>query len=400
MKTSNLRATAAAACLAAVVSACGGNVDLGRKASPPPGAAGSTQASDPADSPAGERVLNRPDILFMGLMAAGDYLYFVGSAATASSTAAETGIYRCRTSDCKGTFALFVSGNIGFPQAFGDRLGFMSWDDTGYGFTTVALSDGKDEQAVIRGLPGGFEAQPFFYADFVYFSLAVDRGLYRCSLPTCAEGPQRLTRTNGSSPITTRAEADYLLWSDGSFIYRAAGYGTEPAIALLPDDSLSEAPVPLNPNDSRGDAIDAIDASNGMLYASVGRSSDGQGCDSFCPHDVVAWPVRGGAAQLFLHSETRLQALRIFDNELVWMEPSTKTSNQIDASTISTCRIEACDASRRELGETTFAWTNVVADEHHLYWIEAEPIPPLPGTDVSGGFQQSQIRRAPRLPAP
>jgi hypothetical protein len=394
MKTSKQRAAATVACLAALVGACGGNVDLGGKGSPPNGTGGAPPASGHPDSSPGELVLNRPDILFMGLTVAGDYLYLVGSANI------DGGVYRCRTSDCEGTLGLFVSGSVLFPQVFDGRLGFTKFNNGSHGFGSVALSNGTDQQVVIDGLPDAQAVQPLFYEGFVYFSIAEDRGLYRCSLPKCGGGPERLARTAGPFGITPRAEADYLLWSDGTFIYRAAGYGTEPVIALLPDDSLREAPVPLNPDDLPGDVVDAIDVGNGLLYASVGRSPDGRGCDSFCPHDVVAWPVAGGAAQLFFHSETRLQGLRIFGKELVWMDPSRKTSNSLDAATISTCRIEACDATRRELGETTFAWTNVVADEHHVYWIEAKPSPPLPGTDVISGFQLSQIRRAARLPVP
>jgi|GEM_PF-4446324 len=395
MKTSPVLAATAIGSLAAVLSACGGNVSLGGKDAQANGAAGAAATPNATPSSGDERVLKRQDLTLYELIVAGDYLYLVGQTST------DNGVFRCRKADCEATFALFVSGNVAHAQAFGDRLGFRRSEYASYGFASVAFSAPKDEHFVIRGLPGDTGLPPLFYDDFVYFSVADDRSLYRCSLPACADNPERLAGTRGHTSLTPRAQGDYLVWFEGSFIYRAAGYGTEPAIALLPDDLLSEAPAAaLNPEDSPGDVVDAIDVGNGLLYASVGRSPDGRGCDSFCPHDVVAWPLLGGSAQHFFKSETRLQNLRIFDNELVWLSPSTKTSNSIDAATISTCRIEACEATRRDLGEATFDLANVVADDQDLYWIAAEPSALPPGNEFSTGFELNQIRRASRLPAP
>jgi len=398
MKTSTVRAATAIGALAALLSACGGNVNLGGQGSQANGAAGAAQTPDQTEPPAGERVLERSNLTLNEVIVAGDYLYLAGGSST------ENGIFRCRKADCEATFGLFFSGPAMQIQAFGDRLGFTrsEWDSYGfpsYGLASVALSDAEDEQLVIGGLPGEFFLPALFYDDFVLFSIVKDRALYRCSLPACAGNPERLAGTRGHA-FPPRAEADYLFWFEGSFIYRSAGYGTEPAMALLPDDSLSEAPAGLSPHDRLGDVVEAIDVSSGLLYASVGRPSEGQACDTLCPHDVVAWPVLGGTAQHFFRSETRLQNLRIFGSELVWLGPSAKTPNSVDAATISTCRIEACESTRRELGETTFELAKVAADEHHVYWIAAEPMLLPQSTEYSSVFEQNQIQRAPRLRAP
>ena len=391
MRLSKARTAATIGTLAALLSACGGNVNLGGKGSQANGAAGAAQTPDESQSSAGERVLKRSDLTLTELMVVGDYLYLVAFAS------ADNGIFRCRKSDCQATFEPFVSGNVAYLQAFGDRLGFTRSEYSSYAFASIAFSNAKDEQLVIRGLPGDPGLPPLFHDDFVFFSLANDRSLYRCSLPACADNPERLAGTKGRFNFTPRADADRLIWFEGPFIYRAGGYGTEPAIALLLDDSLSEAPAAvLNADEPGGDRVSAIDVSNGVLYASIARSPDGQPCDRDCPHEVMAWPVLGGASQQFLTSEGRLENLRIFDNELVWTSPSGKQSDYDDA-TVSTCRIEACEATRRDLGESRFGISVVSADEHDIYWIEAELTTTTPGDPR---FQPNQIRRVPRLPAP
>jgi hypothetical protein len=389
MKTTKLRAATVIGSLAALLNACGGNVSLGGKGSQTNGAAGAAPTRDETRSSAGERVLKRSDSNLTELVVAGDYLYLVAIGPT------DNGIFRCRKSDCEGTFEPFVSG-YGI-QVFGDRLGFMRGEYGSYGFSSVALSDAKDEQLVIRGLPGDSGSPPLFYDDFVFFSVANDRSLYRCSLPACAGNPERLAGTKARFDFTPRAHADQLIWSEGPFIYRAGGYGTEPAIALQLDDSLSEAPAAvLHTDEPPADRVSAIDVSDGVLYGSIARSPDGQPCDRDCPHEVMAWPVLGGPSRHFFNSDGRVEGLRVFENELVWTSPSGRQSDY-DAATVSTCRIEACEATRRDLGESRFGFSAVSADEQHIYWIEAELTTRTPGDPW---FQLNQIRRAPRLPEP
>jgi hypothetical protein len=393
MKTSQVRAATVIGSLAALLSACGGNVSLGGKGSQANGAAGAASTPDEAQAPAGERVLKRSDLIVNELMVAGDYLYLVGSAPP------DYGIFRCRKSDCQATFEPFVIGNVAYPQAFGDRLAFTRWEYGSFGFASVAFANPKDEQLVIGGLPYFSAVPPLFYDDFVFFALADDRSLYRCSLPACADNPERLLGTKGRVNFTPRADADQLIWSEGPFIYRAGGYGTEPAIALQLDDSLSEAPAAvLSSDEPSADRVSALDVGNGMLYASIARSPDGQPCDHDCPHEVMSWPVLGGASRRLFNSNGRVQNLRIFDDELVWTSPSA-VQVDYDDETVSTCRIEACEATRRDLGAKSRVSHSVVsADEDDIYWIEAE----LTTTTTSAelGFRPNQIRRAPRLPAP
>jgi hypothetical protein len=391
MKTSTVRAATAIASLAALLSACGGNVSLGGKGSQANGGTAAAQTPDQTPTAPGERVLKRSDIGLYELIVAGDYLYLV------SQGSKDIGILRCRKSDCEATLAPFVSGNVSYLQAFGDRLAFARAEYASYAFASVAFSNAMDEQLVIRGLPGDPGVPPLFYDDFVFFSVANDRNLYRCSLPACADHPKRLARTKGHFNFTPRADGDRLIWFEGPFIYRAGGYGTEPAIALLPDDSLSEAPAALLSHDEPGvDRVSAIDAGNGVLYASIARSQDGQPCELDCPHELMAWPVLGGAARHLFTSERRLIDLRAFDNELVWTSQTAEQRSH-DPATVSTCRVEACDATRRDLGESRGGHAVISADEQDIYWIEAELTTTTPGDPW---FQPNQIRRAPRLPAP
>jgi hypothetical protein len=390
MKTSKLRAAIAVGSLATLLSACGGNVNLGGKGSQANGAAGAAQAPDETQSSAGERVLKRADLGLYELVVAGDYLYLVGQAPP------DNGIFRCRKAACEATFGTFISGNVAHIQAFGDRLAFTRFEYASFGFATVPFSNPKDEQVVIRGLPDESGVPPLFYEDFVFFALSNDRSLYRCSLPACADNPERLAGTKDRVSFIPVADADQLIWSQGPFIYRAGGYGTEPAVALRLDDSLSEAPADVLSSDApSADRVSWLTTSNGVLYASIARSPDGQPCDRDCPHDVVAWPVLGGASRHLIYSDAQVDNLRVFDNELVWS--SSGRQRDFEPVTVSTCRVEACDATRRELGKSRFSVASISADEQDIYWIEAE----LTTTPLGDPwFQPNQIRRAPRLPAP
>jgi hypothetical protein len=393
MKTSQVRAAIAIGSLAALLNGCGGNVSLGGSGSQANGAGGAAPTPDEIQSPAGERVLKHADLVLTELVVAGDYLYLVGQAPP------DNGIFRCRKSDCEATFERFIRGNVGCVQAFGDRLGFRRAEYASYALASVAFSNAKDEQLVIRGLPGDISLPPLFYGDFVFFSVAYDRSLYRCSLPACADNPERLAGTKGRADFALRADADQLIWFEGPFIYRAGGYGTEPAIALQLDDSLSEAPAAvLNADEPAADRVSAIDVGNGMIYASIARSPDGQPCELDCPHEVMSWPVLGGASRLLFNSNGPVQNLRVFDDELVWTSPSAEQIDY-DHVTVSTCRIEACEATRRDLGaKSRLTDSGVSADEDHIYWIEAEVTTTT--TPLELGFRPNQIRRARRLPAP
>jgi hypothetical protein len=393
MKTSQVRAAIAIGSLAALLSACGGNVSLGGKGSPANGAAGAASTPDETQSPAGERVLKRADLTLTELVVAGDYLYLVAFGAE------DYGIFRCRKSDCQATFEPFIRGNVAYPQPFGDRLAFTRSEYASFGIASVAFANPKDEQLVIRGLPAISAVPPLFYDDFVFFALSDDRSLYRCSLPACADNPERLVATKGRFNFTPHAHADQLIWSEGPFIYRAGGYGAEPAIALQLDDSLSVAPAAvLNADEPAGDQVSALDVSNGVIYASIARSPDGQPCELDCPHEVMSWPVFGGASRRLFNSTGRVQNLRVFDDELVWTSPSAEQIDYDDL-TVSTCRIEACEATRRDLGaKSRLTDSGVSADEDDIYWIKAElTTTPTPG---ELWFSPNQIRRAPRLPAP
>jgi hypothetical protein len=379
----------------ALLLGCGGNVNLGGKGSDggsnPKDETPTTTEPDPSASTS---VVKFPEVRLDDLVVAGDYLYFFAYGG------ATQGLYRCNKESCKATLKLVAKGSFAFPQVLGDRLGVTRFNDAGAAganvdLMTLALPDASDPQIVVGDLPAIQATPGLFTKDFVYFALLMDKMIYRCAQPNCAAGPEQIAPNRARNYVKLEADAGLLVWTDGTFIYRTGNDGLTPVETLLPDEQLSAAPADASSSETYPlDGVQSIAVQNGTIYAAVARSQDGRPCDSFCPHQIVGWPVNGGAIQVFLKSETRIRNVAIVDGELLWLGPSETPSN--DAATMSTCRVEACEATQRKLGEIFADYGVFAADDKHVYWFEAKAQPP----GSFSGFEVDEIRRAKRLPKP
>ena len=374
----------------ALLLGCGGNVNLGGKGtdgdSNPDRDPPTTTEPDPSASTS---LVKLPEVNLDDLVVAGDHLYF-----TAYGAKQTQGLYRCDQARCKATLKLLAEGGFAFPQVLGNRLGVSRFSEPGgsYDLMTFALPDASAPQVVFGDLPGLQPSPALFTNDFVYFGVLMDHAVYRCAQPDCAAGPQQLAPNPGVNHVKLEADAGLLFWTDGSFIYRAGDDGVAPVEILQPDGQLSAAPPRTFDPEYPVDGVDSLAVRDGMLYASVARSQTGRGCDSTCPHEIVGWPVEGGPIQVFFKSNTRLSNVAIVDGELMWFRPSTPFS---DAATMSTCRVEACEATYRELGQVKSEDGVFTAGEQHVYWVEAK-------AEQRGNtsFLADEIRRSPRLPKP
>lgn len=382
----------------ALVSGCGGHVNLGGKRSPGPDAVGDGGASNVAAVPNAARsttVAQLAESFSAGTLAvAGDYLYFSGF-----DSKQVGGLYRCKKRNCDATRERLphVSGNIASLAVFGQRLGVANLDGSACWLGSYALPNASDRQIAIGDLFPSQATTPLFQGSFVYFTVDLEYGVYRCPLPDCHNAPTRIGRTLSLSWIGLRAEAGVVFWTDGSFIYRAGANGDAPQQTLLPDATLSEAPPDMLSVDApASDRVVSIAVGDGWLYAAVAHSETGQACDSSCPHRLQRWPSGGGPREVLLDTQGAIAETFVFGGELAWRgeDPGIR-----DGGLLSTCRVEACDATRRHVGQVRSAFKALVADDDDLYWLEAEP-----ATDKEHNFPGTlldrQIRRAPRLPPP
>ncbi len=389
-----------AAIAATLVSGCGGNVNLGGKGSAGSGSdggAGAAQVSTNPDLSASQPVTMLAKDFSLGTLAvAGDFLYFSGV------NAKEAGeLYRCRKANCEATRELLtnVSGAIGSLQVFEDRLGVTNYAVGNFWLGSYALPGATDAQIAIGDLPAMNAVSSQFIGSFVYFSLGVDWGIYRCALPDCPNGPERIGLARAApGGVHLCADAQHVFWTDRTLIYRAADYGHEPARTLLPDAELSEAPAgSMRPEGDPVDDVEAMTAGEGFLYAALNDAETGAACGAACPRRIVRWPSSGGPSEVLFSTEARLQRLFFFEGELAWISLAFQPSGiPAGTATVSTCRVEACQATRRDLGN--IGLHSLVADDRDLYWLQAQVV----DTRDSPGSQISirQIRRAPRLPAP
>jgi hypothetical protein len=371
---------------------CGGNVNLGGKHSPNDDSNDDSPMTGDPDASGSTSVLKLRDITARNLAVDGDYLYFTGNSANDT-----LGLYRCNKTGCKETLSLLVKGNFAFPQVFSDRLVVSSFGEGNYEITSFALPSATDPRVVVSDLPALQPTPALFTEKFAYFGLVMDGNAYRCAQPDCPAGPELIAPIRNRDFVAFHAEADQLFWSDNSFINRVGAYGSAPVQTLLPDELLSEASAEaLSPDSPPLDGVESITVADGMLYASVARSQDGRPCDSYCPHQIVGWPVSGGAIQVFFSSDTLLRNVAVVDGELMWLGPSAKLADE-RAARVSTCRIEACEATHRALGEVRAESAIFTADDHDLYWVESKERKPGHFYD---GFTVDEIRRAPRLMKP
>jgi hypothetical protein len=381
-----------AAAMAACASGCGGEVNLGGKSSDSDGWPG-----DGAKTVGGAHAVETelvhqlfPYVLSTETLAvAGDYVYFAAFGERRSS------LYRCRKTSCGATVEELanVSDNIHSLQIYEQRLAVAAGHDT-YWLGSYALPTASDRQVAIDKLPHLNRLDPLFHGGFVYWSLLSDVAIYRCALPACGNGPEQL---GSSRNVRIYAEGDLVFWLDG-FIHRAAQLGSSPAQRLLADQTLSEAAADAE-LDASQDYPGFIATSLGMLYA--GLQSTSPGCEdvvnnpfprggSSCVGSFVRWPVEGGARETIHSLQEHVTSFFVLENELVWV-----SAHDIDygTGTLSSCRVEACAATRRDLGQVRAELRGLARDKHHLYWLET-------AQDGANFSPPIQIRRVARLPAP
>jgi hypothetical protein len=392
------RAFCLAAALATCSSGCGGEVNLGGKSSDSWPGGDATKTVEGPHAVETELVLQFSGFASSQTLAvAGDYLYFTGFRNRNFSLE----LLRCRKTSCGAT----VEGLATFTkyvhslQIYEQRLEVTAGDLYEDWLTSYALPSASDQRIVIDNLPSLGRPYPLFHGGFVYWFLIVDQAIYRCALPACAGGPSRIGTLSNDSWLY--GDGDLIFWLEYGFVHRAAQLADLPAQRLLADQTLSEATADDVLDPSR-DIAAVIATSQGMLYAGLQSTSpecegnafvSGPGNNN-CVVSVVRWPVEGGARETIHSLAERVSRIFVFENELVWVSRSADVNRtrEIERATLSSCRVEACAATRRDLGQVEAALSGVVRDEHHLYWIESA----WDGIDLS----PIQIRRVARLAAP
>lgn len=124
-----------------------------------------------------------------------------------------------------------------------------------------------------------------------------------------------------------------------------------------------------------------------MLYATVQVGASG--CPD-CQTTFARWPVAGGAREDVLVTSDVVSNFHVFGAELVWL---AVRPDDRDRATLSTCRIEACSATLRHLGQVRADLRGIAADAERLYWFQTARIDP-------GNFSEIAMRSVTLLPAP
>jgi hypothetical protein len=366
---------------ALALGACGGRVNLGGEAT----AAPPETENDPADpdAPVGKLVAELSTDAHVHLMAEADDFLYLGSL---------SGLSRCRKSNCASTLESLprFGANLASLQALGQSLGITHKDSDQTWLATYSLPLGEEERVVLRDLPSypnDGARGVLFHDHFVYWGLEADFSLYRCQLPSCQDGPHRLGGYLNLGNI--RADGDLIFWNVGSSIYRSSGFGGGTVGTLLPDELLSEVPANAETPEPGAFEVSSIEAGNGSLIAAINDY-----CIEDCEYPIFRWPSVGGPREQILISANAVVALFLFGEELAWVDDSAYPDFSPEGATLWSCLVSACAATRRKLGYVVPFNPAVVADETHLYWLEAEETPL-----ESGGYslENGQIRRAPRL---
>jgi hypothetical protein len=348
---------------------CGGKVDLGGRRQSG-GESGGAGANEPVDAAPRPIVTLDDHGLNSTLALSGDFLYLGGYDATTNHFK----LSRCEKGDCAATLEQLksFSRSIARLQAYRGGLGIAFYDDrAGYSLFTYDLPRLEQEQLAVDGLPNDL-ASPLFHEGFVFWELDSDRFVYRCALPACPAGPEPVALTNDR--VALSADGDRVFWSDDYYVYRAGELGAIGAERLLPDEGLGAAPDAGSAKSLPPRVLRGLAAGGGMLYASIADLIPNPDCEPDCPSSIVRWPAGGGAREVVFRGETTINKIFIFGDELTWLAKSTTGADAQAAQGLFSCRIEACDATQRELGLIMPNLPSVVADETYLYWIEAEPV--------------------------
>lgn len=352
--------------------ACGGHVNLGgQETGGAPGTApeqGGAMSDDRTVE--SDRVARLEDLRFAtGLAIVEGDLYLSGGNL----------LYRCDKNRCPETLeSIALDGRLKSIQAYEGRLAGARELVPGYqALGSYALPDLSDEQLAISDLysPIG----PLFHRGFVYWTLSVDEGVYRCALPTCSAGAERL----GQGPGSVAIAGANAFWANGGTIYRAWLDGRAPSEAWRLDEALGWT-LP-GPDLEAAWRVNALAGATEHVYAAVERAAS-------APR-IVRWPAQGGQPEVVLEEDARASRLLVFGEELFWFgeDPSEDTP-----WTLFSCAAPACAATRRALGTVRNDSQNVIADEAHVYWLAAER-EPAHNEMRTRRLWDREIRRAPLL---
>jgi hypothetical protein len=303
-----------AAVMATCSSGCGGEVNLGGKSSDTWPGDGKTVEGPHAVETELVHQLFPPFLSSHTLAVAGDYVYFAGW-----ENSVHPALHRCRKTSCRTTVEGLANTSdlIHSLQVYEQRLAVAAGRDTQW-LGSYALPSASDKQVVVDNLPSlGGGLDPLFHGGFVYWSLPQDGAIYRCALPACAGGPERMGSWHNDAWLS--GEGDLIFWLQGDgFIHRAAQFGGSPAQRLLADQTLSEAAAGDELDPSREKA-GLIATSQGELYACLQSTGSRCGCNptlssgSDCVASVVRWPVAGGARETIVSLEERVSRFFVFE---------------------------------------------------------------------------------------
>jgi len=378
----SLRERLAMACgAAALLGACGGNVDLGERtpsAALPPDDGSNDEPNDPHHVPSTRLLPVQPGESMDTLAVFGDFLYL-----GLSPNNGQAGLYRCNKSDCERSLKKLphVTDGLYTLKVSEQRL-VVTGGNEGLWIGSFALPEVTDKQVVIDELPLLDVTEPLFHHGYAYWPLTLDRSLYRCVLPDCAGGPTPI----GEGLLSGNAEADgeLLFALDTSGIVRIGGLGDGALERLQPDATLSPAPAESDRSEPPVYATQ-IRTAAGKLYATLQPSS----CNG-CATTFVRWPVAGGAREDLFETPDVVGSFFVLGSELVWL---ARHPDDLDRATLSTCRIEACSTTLRHLGQVRAELRGIAADDQRLYWLQTARIDPA-------NFSEVAVRSVSLLPTP
>lgn len=364
------------AALTLVLSGCGGNVNLGerQRASEPSGAAGAPNETPDAEGTPLVRLENQ--LSLNGTLAvSGSFFYFpaFGDGTPGS------GLYRCEKSDCEATLQRVGSDSwVVSLQVYDGQLGVAASDQNLelWWIGSYALPRPEKPRITLGNLPAIGDIDPLFYEGFAYFKMRTFDGdalLYRCALPSCADGPETVAGLNDSDELGAdlnrpSADSGWLFFRDEGALYRTSIPQLAPAERLDPGETLA---VATRPELSATRVVSQI-AGDGTLYATLTAAD----CIDDCPHRIVRWPAPGGKRETLIDDAGAIGQLYLFGSELAWLDLSAPKLDSAFTAYLTSCRIDACEATRRRLGVVDSNSRGVTADDDNLFWIETRRLPP------------------------
>ena len=355
--------------LAAVVSGCGGKVNVGDDE--PMNAVSDAGGAPAIDSqPRALKNLPPDESRYFSEFAVADGHFYLGGLFNIWEVAIEQQHDSWRRIDTMSQSATSL-------QAFGGKLGMMLKDSSAMSvmLATCSLPSCSTIEPVIS-FPkylGQSPAGALFQYDSAFWAIDADRSIYRCALPSCTGGPQAVW-TKGATFENLLTLGDNLFWLDGDHLFRSRTQGAAPVEELDPQATL-QSKTPTVPS-GIDPTIFAIASDEDSLYALM--SNPDEPClVGACPESIVRWRDQGdGEREILLSDALDVRGIAAFDGELVWVGAGHE---------LKTCRAEACAATQRSVGHTGDASGAgdpfmVAADSRNLYWLDAVADAVSPGS--------------------